>query len=78
MRQWLKERRSEMDKTQEEIAGLAGITRPAYNMIETGNRRPSVSVAKKVAKAMHFDWTIFFADEGNEVTPSTKSKEVTQ
>lgn len=73
MRDWLKARRDAMNKTQDEIAELSGITRPAYNMIENGVRRPSVPVAKRIGNAMSIDWTIFFADEGNETTRSKEA-----
>lgn len=68
MRTWLKAKREQLGKTQDEIAEAAGVTRPAYTMIESGYRQPSVTMAKKLATAMHFDWTLFFTDEGNEST----------
>ena len=60
---WLKEIRMESGKTQEEVADEAGITRGAYCNIETGERRPSVDVAKRIAGVLGFDWTRFFEDE---------------
>jgi len=68
MRAWLKERREHMGKTQEEIAEAAGITRPAYTMIEAGSRNPSVSMTRKIGTVMNLDWTIFFEDQGNDTT----------
>nr|DAH82125.1 MAG TPA: Methylphosphonate synthase, Hydroxymethylphosphonate, Iron, OXIDOREDUCTASE [Caudoviricetes sp.] len=32
-------------------------------MIETGHRRPSVAVAKRIAAVLDFDWTMFYAEE---------------
>lgn len=64
MRQWLLEKRGKL--TQQEVANMVGITRPAYTMIESGERNPKVAVAKRIGKALGFKWTIFFADEGNE------------
>jgi len=45
------------------IVGVAkelGITRQHINMIERGNARPSVALAKKMAKFYGVDWTYFF------------------
>lgn len=47
----------------EEVAELAGISRSAYVNIERGNRNPSVQMAKKIASALAFDWTIFFENK---------------
>jgi len=58
VRKWLIEARR--DATQEEIARLVGIQRQYYGMIENGNRRPSVAVAKKIGAVLGFEWTIFF------------------
>jgi len=58
IRKWLIEARR--DATQEEIARLVGIQRQYYGMIENGNRRPSVAVAKKIGAVLGFEWTIFF------------------
>ncbi|MNW70944.1 hypothetical protein D3C74_504980 [compost metagenome] len=38
-------------------------------MIEAGNRNPSVPLAKRIAAELGFSWTIFFADQGNEMFP---------
>ncbi|WP_156302080.1 helix-turn-helix domain-containing protein [Lacticaseibacillus pantheris] len=69
---WLKDKREAMGKTQKEIAEMAGLNRVAYNQYENGVRHPNVAAAKKIGKAMDFDWTLFFADEGNTSTPSRK------
>ncbi len=34
-------------------------------MVENGDRRPSVDVAKAIAKVLDIDWTIFFESESN-------------
>jgi putative transcriptional regulator len=44
----------------------AGITRQYYGMIEKGERRPSVEVAKKIASVLNIEWTIFFEIKGNQ------------
>lgn len=58
--------RKEKGLTQEQIAQRSNITRQYYSAIETGVRRPSVAVAKRIASALEVDWTIFFEDIGNE------------
>ncbi|MBB5324887.1 transcriptional regulator with XRE-family HTH domain [Anoxybacillus tepidamans] len=63
MREWLKNKRLNTGLTQKEIAKLVGISRSTYAMIENGERNPSVPVAKRIADALKFDWTIFFDDE---------------
>lgn len=70
-RGWLKALRMQKGFTQQDVATKAAIERSYYTMIETGQRKPSVIVAKAIGSAMGFDWTIFFEDEGNE----TKQKE---
>ena len=51
----------------DDIASLSevGITRQYYGMIENGDRRPSVKVAKAVSQVLDVEWTIFFEVEGN-------------
>lgn len=66
-RGWLKALRIQKGLTQQDVATKAEIERSYYTMIETGQRKPSVLVAKAIGSAMGFDWTIFFEDEGNEV-----------
>ena len=56
--------RKEKGLTQFEIAERAGVPQQFYNYIENGRRRPSVSVAKKIAAVLGFDWTEFYDDDG--------------
>ncbi|MEZ0482610.1 helix-turn-helix transcriptional regulator [Planococcus sp. SSTMD024] len=65
-RVWLKKFRNNKGLTQLEVAKKAGIKRPNYTMIETGQRKPSVATAKSIASALGFDWTIFFEEEGSD------------
>lgn len=74
MRVWLKGKREKLGKTQDEIAEAIGVTRPAYTMIESGYRHPSVATAKKIANVMKFDWTLFFTDVGNGTTHKERVK----
>ena len=67
MRDWLKRIRVSKKMTQLDVATKANIERSYYTMIEKGDRQPSVTVAKGIAKALNFDWTIFFAKECNEM-----------
>lgn len=39
-------------------------------MIERGKRTPRPVLAQKIGFALGFDWTIFFANESNEMTHS--------
>lgn len=71
IRQWLKEIREEKGLTQQEVADRAQMERSYYTMIERGKRKPSVQIAKSIAKVMGFDWTIFFESEGNETKHKT-------
>lgn len=66
MREWLMIIRKSKGLTQADIAKQANIRQQAYSMIEKGERNPSVSVAKKIAEVLNFDWTRFYEDETNE------------
>lgn len=61
MLKWLVEIRG--GKSQYKVAKEIGIAQSTYASIEVGSRKPSVNMAKKISKAMGFDWTRFFADE---------------
>lgn len=60
MRQWLKNMRLKKNMRQREVAEKSGITRCYYTLIENGNRTPKPEHAQSIAKALDFDWTIFF------------------
>ncbi|WP_313430892.1 helix-turn-helix transcriptional regulator [Siminovitchia terrae] len=74
MRIWLKSMRNEKGFTHQYVADKAGIERAYYTMIESGDRNPSVPVAKSIANVIGFEWTIFFENVCNEM--KHKSKEV--
>lgn len=61
MREWLVTLRGK--QSQQEIAGKIGMSQSGYALIETGNRRPSVQTAKKIASVLGFDWTRFFEND---------------
>lgn len=52
--------------TQEQVAANARISRQYYGMIESGDRDPSVGVAKRIASVLNIDWTLFFEDQSNK------------
>jgi len=66
LRKWLKELRLAKGLTQLDVATAAKIERSYYTMIESGNRKPSVAVAKSIGKTLGFDWTIFFNEKCND------------
>lgn len=45
---------------QNALANETGVTQQYIWLIENGQRRPSVEVAKKIANVLGFDWTEFF------------------
>lgn len=63
VRRWLKDTRMNRMKTQYEVAELSSISRSYYTKIELGIKTPTVDVAKKIAKTLNFEWSIFFEDE---------------
>ncbi|SHN87991.1 helix-turn-helix transcriptional regulator [Desulfitobacterium chlororespirans] len=63
-RLWLIEKRGA--NNQQEVASKAGIDRSFYSQIENGSRNPSVNTAKKIAKALNFEWTLFFNQYGGD------------
>lgn len=57
------DKRLEKDITQRELAEMVGITQGWLSSIESGTRKPSVQVAKKIGMVLDFDWTKLFDDE---------------
>lgn len=74
MRNWLIAKRNELGLTQEEVASKAEIARTTYAMIEQNNRTPSVNVAKRIAKVLDVDWTLFFEQKCHELCSDSKGK----
>ena len=64
MREWLVDIRG--NRTHQQISVLAGVSRNYYTEIENGVKTPSVEIAKKLAKALKFDWTLFFDSNSHE------------
>ena len=63
MRDWLIEIRKDKKLSQYEVAALSGISQSYYAAIEVGVRgKPlNVDTAKKIASALDFQWTRFYA-----------------
>lgn len=61
-------KRKELGFSHQDVADKSGanITRSFYGMIENGERRPSVEVAKRIASLLKIEWTIFFEVKSNE------------
>ena len=74
-RTWLKTKRLDKKMTHDDVAKASGIERAYYTMIEQGNRRPSVHVAKSIAKVLDFEWVLFF-DEKCNVTLQNNHKNI--
>lgn len=49
--------------TMKQISNELDISESYYSLIENGERRPSVSVAKRIGAVLGFDWTKFFEEE---------------
>lgn len=58
---WLKEIRG--NKSQQAVADEIGIAQSTYASIEVGSRKPSVSMAKRIAAVLGFDWTRFYEED---------------
>ena len=58
----LKAERHKAGLTQKQLGDKVGVTRTHIGNIETGAYRPSVDVAMSIAKALGFDWTLFFVN----------------
>lgn len=60
MLRWMAEIRG--NRSQYKMAEEIGIPQSTYASIEAGSRRPSVEMAKRIARVMGFDWTRFFQE----------------
>ncbi|OAB34163.1 helix-turn-helix transcriptional regulator [Paenibacillus glacialis] len=78
MRTWLKETREKKEKTHEQVADEAVISRSYYTNIENGAKTPSVKAAKSIAAVLGVPWEYFFKDECSfkEQSTATERKEV--
>ena len=62
-REWLIKLRQKKSLSQEEVAKLCDTTQMTISNIENGIRRPSPSLAQKLAKVLNFDWTKFYKNQ---------------
>ena len=58
----LKDLRVKSNITQEQLANECGVQRTTISMIETGENRPSVELAKKFGEVFDVKWSNFFED----------------
>lgn len=62
MREWLKAKRIYHGYTHKDVAMTVHVSRQHYSFIESGQRNPSVQLAKKIAKALDFEWELFYKE----------------
>ena len=58
----LKKLRTERGLTQEQLANESGVQRTTITMIELGENKPSVELAKKLGEIFNIPWYDFFED----------------
>ena len=58
----LKAKRKAKGLRQTDLAQAAQISQSLVTLIESGIRKPSVKVAKRIAAVLEFDWTEFFKE----------------
>ena len=58
----LKKLRTEMGLTQEQLANESGVQRTTITMIELGENKPSIELAKKLGEIFNIPWYDFFED----------------
>lgn len=58
----MKALREKSGVTLRRLSEETAVSESYLSLIETGARRPSVAVAKRIAAALGFDWTRFFED----------------
>lgn len=61
LREWLKEYRIKQGLSKGDVAKIIGIDASQIGRYESGERRPSPEVAKKLGKLLKFDWTKFYS-----------------
>jgi putative transcriptional regulator len=73
MRYWLKQIRLSKGFTQFQVAEMSGISRSYYADIERGTANAGGAAAKRIADALGFEMTLFFANE-RRVTRQKQNK----
>lgn len=59
-------RRKEKGLTQAELGAEIGMAQRTVAAYESGERRPSIDVAKRLGEALDFPWAELFEDEAGE------------
>lgn len=59
----LKELRTAKGLTQEQVASECGVQRTTITMIELGENKPSVELAKRLGTIFNVAWSEFFEDD---------------
>lgn len=75
MRHWLKDIREKSGYSQYAISRLTGLSQSYYASVESGTRGEKLPVptAKKIAKALNFDWTKFYEESERNPKPDKAS-----
>lgn len=60
---WLIDLRKNHGLTHQQVANKVDVTRQYYGMIESGERNPSVAIAKRIAHVFKVDWKYFFEND---------------
>lgn len=58
----LKAERTKMKLTQQELADKVDVVRQTISMIERGENKPSIELAKRIGEVLKFEWFLFFKD----------------
>lgn len=58
----LRKKREECGYTQQRLADAVGVTQTAISLIESGDRLPSVPLAKKIGNVLGFEWSELYND----------------
>ena len=59
----IKELRTAKGLTQEQLASECGVQRTTITMIELGENKPSIELAKKLGAIFEIAWSDFFEDD---------------
>lgn len=59
-RQWVIDSREKKGLSQEKLAKMCNVTQMTISNVESGRRRPSPELAKKLAKILKIKWTKFY------------------
>lgn len=70
--------RKERKMTQQQVAEVLGITRSFYGMIETGDRNPTLDLAKRIAELFQVDIEEIFFDEKSHVSLRNEESATTE